>query len=112
VNIFAPSNHIALAAIIGGMTSAGLNAVIADYVDVSIRNTQKFCLQTTFAKLFVSSFTVGLLLSVIFYAFAVYGYPNASMTPVQIIALFTLCFGLGYPILDMLMAMIRNKIFA
>ncbi|MGD1918387.1 MAG: hypothetical protein ACFCAD_05555 [Pleurocapsa sp.] len=112
MNIFTPSNHIALAAIAGGMTSAGLNSVIADYVNVSIRHTQSFNLKTALSKFLISSFTLGLLFSVIFYAFAMYAYPNASLTPVQIIALFTLCFGLGYPLLDMLMALIRNKIFA
>ena len=112
MNIFAPSNHIALAAIAGGITSAGLNSVVADYVDVSIRHTQRFSFKTALSKLLISSLTIGLLLSVIFYAFAMYAYPNASLTPVQIIALFTLCFGLGYPILDMLVAMIRSKIFA
>ena len=112
MNIFAPSNHIALAAIAGGITSAGLNSAIADYVDVSIRRTHKFDFKTALSKFIISSFTLGLFLSVVFYAFAMYAYPNASLTRVQIIALFTLCFGLGYPLLDMLMAKIRNNIFA
>ena len=112
MDIFASSNHIAQAAIVGGTISAGLNSIIGDYVNVSIRQAQEFDLKTAFSKLLLSSLTVGLLLSVIFYAFAMYAYPNASMTPVQIIALFTLCFGFGYPMLDMLVAMIRNKIFA
>ncbi len=112
MNIFAPSNHIALAAIVGGITSAGLNSAIGDYVSVSIRQAQEFDLKAVLVKSLVSSLTLGLLLSAIFYAFAMYAYPNASITPVQIIALFTLCFGLGYPLLDMMMAMIRNKIFA
>ncbi|MEM8827819.1 MAG: hypothetical protein AAGE96_00495 [Cyanobacteria bacterium P01_G01_bin.19] len=112
MNIFAPSNHIALAAIVGGVTSAGLNSIVSNYVDVSIRHTQKFSIKTTLPKFIVSSVLLGLLLSAIFYISAVYAFPNARFTPVQIIALFTLCFGLGYPLLDMSIALIRNKIFA
>lgn len=112
MNIFAPSNHIALAAIAGGTITAGLNSAIMGYVDAFIRHTQKFSTKEIVAKSLVSSFSVGLLLSVIFYAFAIYGYPNASLSPVQIIGLFTVCFGLGYPLLDLIIALIRNKIFA
>ena len=112
MNIFTLSNHVALAAIAGGIISAVLNSVIGDYVDVSVRRNRKFELKTTISKSIVSSLTLGLLLSVIFYAFAVYAYPNARFTPIQIVALFTLFFGLGYPLLDMLVASIRNKIFA
>ena len=112
MDIFILSNHVALAAIAGGITSALLNSVIGDYVDVCIRGNRQFNLRTTLAKSLVSIFTLGLLLSVIFYAFAVYGYPNARLTHVQIVALFTLCFGLGYPVLDMAIASIRSKIFA
>jgi len=112
MDIFASSNHIAQAAIAGGIISAGLNSVIGDYVSVSIRQAQEFDFKVMLVKSLISSLTLGLLLSVIFYAFAMYAYPNAKLTPVQIIALFTLCFGLGYPLLDMLLASIRNKIFA
>ena len=112
MNILTPSNQIVLVAILGGMITASLNSVIMDYVNIFIRQTQKFNLKTMLSKSLLSSMTLGLLLSVIFYAFAVYGYPQATIAPVQIIALFTLFFGLGYPLLDMLLAMIRNKIFA
>ncbi len=112
MNIFTPSNHIALAAILGGVTSASLNSIASNYIDVSIRHTQKFSIKTTLSKLIVSSTFLGLLLSTVFYIFAVYAFPHARFTPVQIIALFTLCFGLGYPLLDMSLALIRNKIFA
>ena len=112
MNIFAPSNHIALAAIAGGTISAGLNSLTTDFADVFIRHAQKFDLKTMLLKSLLSSFTLGLLLSVIFYALAVYGFPNAKISTVQIIALFTLFFGLGYSLLDMLMALIRSKIFA
>ena len=112
MNIFTLSNNVALAAIAGGIISAVLNSVIGDYIDVSIRRDRPFNLKSTLAKSLISSLTLGILLSVVFYAFAVYGYPNARFTHVQIVALFTLCFGLGYPLLDMLVASIRNKIFA
>lgn len=112
MNTFTLSNHVALAAIAGGIISALLNSVIGDYVDVCIRHNRQFNLKTTLAKSLISSLTLGLLLSIIFYAFAVYGYPNARFTHVQIVALFTLCFGLGYPLLDMAIASIRSKIFA
>ncbi|MCC0176987.1 hypothetical protein I4641_08355 [Waterburya agarophytonicola K14] len=112
MDIFASSNHIAQAAIAGGIISAGLNSVIGDYVNRSIRQAREFDFKVVLVKTLVSCLTLGLLLSVIFYVSAVYAYPNASITPVQIIALFTLCFGVGYPILDMLIATIRNKIFA
>ena len=112
MNIFTLSNHVALAAIAGGIISAVLNSVIGDYINVSIRQNQQFNFKKTLTKSLVSSLTLGLLLSVVFYAFAVYGYPNARFTHVQIVALFTLCFGLGYPLLDMAIASIRNKIFA
>ena len=112
MDIFASSNHIAQAAIAGGIVSAGFNVVMSDFVDVFIRRTTELDLKTTLSKFLLSSLTLGLLLSVIFYAFAMYGYPNANISKVQIIALFTLCFGLGYPTLDMLLALIRKNIFA
>lgn len=112
MNIFALSNHIVLAAIIGGTISAGSNSVIVDLADVFVRNTQQLDLKAIVSKSLLSSLTLGLLLSAIFYAFAVYAYPNAVITPVQIIELFTLFFGLGYPLLDLFLAIIRRELFA
>ena len=112
MNIFALSNHIVLAAIIGGTISAGSNSVIADLADVFVRHTQQLDLKAIVSKSLLSSLTLGLLLSAIFYAFAVYAYPDAIITPVQIIELFTLFFGLGYPLLDLFLAIIRRELFA
>jgi|GEM_PF-2509841 len=113
MDIFALSNQIVLAAIVGGTISAGSNSVIADLADVFVRHTQQeFNFRSILSKSLLSSLTSGLLLSAIFYAFAVYAYPGAVITPVQIIELFTLFFGLGYPLLDLFLAIIRQEIFA
>ena len=95
MDILALSNHVVLAAIVGGTISAGSNSVIADLANVYVLNTQPLSIKSMLSKSVISSLTLGLLLSVIFYAFAVYAYPNAIITPVQIIELFTLFFGFG-----------------
>lgn len=56
--------------------------------------------------------TLGLLLAVIFYAFALYGFTESRLTPLTIIALFTLSIGLGYPLLGVILKLINRKIFA
>lgn len=112
MDILALSNHVVLAAIVGGTISAGSNSVIADLANVYVLNTQPLNIKSILSKSVISSLTLGLLLSVIFYAFAVYAYPNAIITPVQIIELFTLFFGLGYPLLDLFLALIRRELFA
>ena len=112
MDILALSNHIVLAAMIGGTVSAGSNSVIGDLADVYVRHTQQLNIKTILSKSLISSLTLGLLLSVIFYAFAVYAYPGALISPVRIIELFTLFFGLGYPLLDLFLALIRRELFA
>ena len=112
MNLFALSNHVVLAAIIGGTISAGSNSVIASLADVYVLHTQQLDLKSILSKSLISSLTLGLLLSFVFYTFAVYAYPNAIITPVQIIELFTLFFGLGYPLLDLFLTFIRRELFA
>ena len=112
MDLFALSNHIVLAAIIGGTISAGSNSVIGDLSNVFVHQTQQLDIKSILSKSIVSSLTLGLLLSAIFYAFAMYAYPNAIISSVQIIELFTLFFGLGYPLLDLFLAFIRRELFA
>lgn len=109
MTIFVTSNHIALAAIAGGIFSAFLISAIEDLLDKFIYRTQEIEIKTILIKGLISSFTVGLLLSIIFYAFAVYGFPDKEFTPIQLITIFTLFFGFGYPLIGVTLKSIRSN---
>lgn len=61
------SNHFALVAVAGGMSSACLNSAIEDIFDVFINKTQTLEIKTILLKCLISSLTIGLLLGIIFY---------------------------------------------
>ncbi len=46
------------------------------------------------------------------YAFALYGFPQVIMFSTEIIALFTLCFGLGYPFLGAIIKIFYSRLSA
>lgn len=105
------SNHLALVAITGGTISAGLNIGIKRLLDTLI-DKKALKIRETLFQCLIASFTIGLLLSVIYYAFGLYGFPESRMTPIQIIAIFTLCVSFGDPLLDAILRLLNRKLFA
>ena len=105
------TEHIFLVAIVGGVISATSITGIGDLLSVAI-DKETWKIRETLSKCLIASCTSGLLLSVIYYAFAMYGFPESNMTPVQIIVLFTCCFGLGFPLLDVILKLVNRKLLA
>lgn len=104
------SDHLALVAIAAGVISASLNTVIEDLLDKLI-DRETFKIREALVKCLLAGFTVGWLLSVIYYAFAIYGFPESSMTPIQIIILFALYFGLINPFLGIILKLLYRRVF-
>ncbi|MEM8717994.1 MAG: hypothetical protein AAGE84_01625 [Cyanobacteria bacterium P01_G01_bin.39] len=70
------SNHLALVAITGGTISAGLNIGLKRLLDTLI-DQKAFKIRAILLQSLIASFALGLLLSVIYYAFGVYGFPES-----------------------------------
>ncbi len=105
------SNHLALVAIAGGIVSAGMNTGIEDFLNALI-DKEIFKIRETLLQSLIASCTVGLLLGIIYYAFALYGFPESNMTSIQIISLFTLFFGLGNPLLGTAIKLFYSRLLA
>ena len=105
------SSHVALVAVTGGTMSAIFNTGIEDLLSPLIDQDSTLDIRVNFSKCLVSGLTVGLLLSIVYYAFAQYAFPDKEMTPIQLIALFTLVFGLVYPLLSVLLQLLHSKLF-
>lgn len=103
------SVHLAIMAIAGGMASAAMNTGIEDLL-YSLIDKEDLNIRQTLAKSLITSFTVGLLLSVIYYAFAVYGLTESSLTPVRLIFYFTIFFGLGYPLIGVVIKLFYSRL--
>ena len=93
------SEHLWLVAISGGMISAGMNTVLEDLINALI-DRENLEIRTTLLKSAIATCTVGLLIGIIYYAFARYGFPESSLTPMRLIFWFTIWFGLGNPLLS------------
>ncbi|MEO1671168.1 MAG: hypothetical protein AAFR77_10355 [Cyanobacteria bacterium J06631_2] len=92
------SKHLALVAVAGGIASAGMNTGIEALLNALI-DQENLKVRETLIRSIIASSTVGLLLGIIYYAFALYGFPEKNMTPIQLISLFTTFFGLGNPLI-------------
>lgn len=57
----------------------------------------------------LSAMAGDLLLGIIFYAFAMYGFPEKALKPARLIAIFTIILGLGYPLLGIVLNFIYSK---
>ncbi|MEM7758850.1 MAG: hypothetical protein AAF298_12100 [Cyanobacteria bacterium P01_A01_bin.40] len=105
------SNQIALVAVAGGMISALLNTGIEDLLNTLIVN-KTLIIGEMLLKCLIASFTVGLVLSIIYYAFVVYGFSESSMSSIQIIVLFTFYFGIANPLLGVALKLLYSKLLA
>ncbi|MEL6442373.1 MAG: hypothetical protein AAFQ80_24395 [Cyanobacteria bacterium J06621_8] len=105
------SSHVALVAVMGGIVSAVFHRGIEDLLFPLVNQNATWNLRETFVKCLVSGLILGPLLGVIYYAFALYGFPEKELTPIQIIALFTLFFGLFYPLLGIVLQLLISKLF-
>ena len=103
------SEHLALVAMAGGIISAGINTAIEDLLDALI-DKENFKIRETLSKSAIMSCTVGLLLGIIYYAFALYGFPEKDMTPIQLISCFSIFFGLGYPLIGAAIKLFNSQL--
>lgn len=104
------SNHLALVAIVAGVISASLNTGIEDLLDKLI-DQETLKIRETSGKCLLAGFTVGWLLGIIYYAFAIYGSAESSMTPIQVITLFALYFGSINPLLGIILKLLFRRVF-
>ena len=88
-----------------------MNTAVEDLLN-NLIDQETLKIKATLLKCLIASCTVGLLLGVIYYAFAKYGFPESNLTPIQIIFLFILLFGLGNPLLDAVIKMFYSRIIA
>ena len=103
------SEHLALIALIGGIVSAGMNTGIEDLLNALI-NKENLNIRETLLKSAIMACTVGLLLGVIYYAFALYGFSEKNMTPIQLISCFSTFFGLGYPLIGAAIKLFNSRL--
>ena len=103
------SDNVALLTIAGGTSAAFLNSAIANLLDKFLFQSSTVEDRVILYMALLSAMTVGLLISVIFYAFAISGFTEKNLSPIELIAIFTIFFGLGYPLLGIVLKLIRSK---
>lgn len=99
------SNHLGLVAIAAGILSATVYSGLENLSDTLILK-RAFEVKTTLLMSITSGCTTGLLLAIIYYGFALYGFTESNLTPVQIMVLFASSVGLGYPLLGVILKLI------
>ena len=77
------SDNVALLAIAGGTSAAFLNSTIENLLDKFLLKSSTVEDRVILYMALLSAMTSGLLLSVIFYAFALYGFPEKNLKPIE-----------------------------
>ena len=106
------SDNVALLAIAGGTSAAFFNSAIENLLDKFLLKSSTVANKVILQVALLSAVTVGLLLIVIFYAFALYGFPEKNLNPIELIAIFTIFWGLGYPLLGGVVKVVNRSIYS
>ena len=104
---FLESNNLVLIALAGGCLCAVFSSIIDDLFKIFIVKKSSINIKQIVTKCAIYRLTLGLLLSVVFYAFAL-----KETEPIKIIFILTIGFGVIIPILSKLLVFFYSKIFA
>jgi len=103
------SENVGLLAIAGGTSAAFFSSAIENLLDKFLLKSSTVEDRAILYMALFSAMTFGLLLSVIFYAFALSGFPEKNLKPTELITIFSIYFGLGYPLLGIFLKLILSK---
>ena len=104
---FLQSNNLVIIALTGGCFCAVFSSLIDDLFEALIVKKSSINVKIIVTKCALYGLTLGLLLSVVFYAFAV-----QEAEPIRMIFIFAIGLGIIIPVLSKLLGFFYLKIFA